>query len=812
MHDTHLVESLQIDIAFDRLPGGPRDNEEAQACLANFMRGTALSIVDTVFDAALPMDEVWRIDRLDIDLGRIAVDDGQDWREQWARTLRTRLLRRLDELRDAPINAAGDGDDRHPMHRRQSQLETLLFFLRHGRMPWYAGGRRAGDPRELARDVLRHRPRELAAALRHDAGRPGLLRRLAAQFDDDWLEELVHALLPTEPTAVARLLDVVRRARRPGRADDTASTTRLWEAVLEQAFSEGSAMQRPDVAVIRLQLQIALQSDAGFPTRGGPLLADAPAWRRLLQDDRAWLKETLQRVGRSQALERRLARTLSAELLPELASLWLPAAQTAAMSAWIRVAATHASAAGRPDGAIGRDLWEAALSHWLSGGAEAGFDPRRFARKAARRPPTPRCAPDTPVAAPPLADPLCAGPAWWALLRADPQTMRRAVRQHVRRGEAACRQLAREWSQDMLLEAVCLQVPQSRQLVVAAISSPPLDNATREIRWASTLQFVHARGSAGRLDERAYMIRLARDTAHAEGRSLTQLVARWKDAALSTEAAPAWLDRIAEAEVARIPDRPRPLPVERTTASPAPAVPASAHDEIAPPPHEPMPGQPSGVPGARSFAGRVVAALAALAGTLGRQVARVFTPGVQRRAGALRVSDVADGAAPMGVANAGLVLIGPYLPRLFDALGLLSDGKFVDAPAGERAVHLMQYAADGLREAAPESELVLNKVLCGLDPADVVGRRRSLSSAECALVDGLLGAVIEHWSILGRTTVAGLRETFLQRQGRLERRPDGGWTLTVEPGSFDVLVDRLPWGYAMQKHSWMREVLHVDWR
>ena len=91
MHDTHLVESLSIDIDFAHLPSGPRDSEDAQACLATFMRGTALEIVDAVFDAALPTQDVWRLDRLDLDLGRIVVEDGQDWRTPWAHALRARL-------------------------------------------------------------------------------------------------------------------------------------------------------------------------------------------------------------------------------------------------------------------------------------------------------------------------------------------------------------------------------------------------------------------------------------------------------------------------------------------------------------------------------------------------------------------------------------------------------------------------------------------------------------------------------------------------------------------------------------------------
>lgn len=75
----------------------------------------------------------------------------------------------------------------------------------------------------------------------------------------------------------------------------------------------------------------------------------------------------------------------------------------------------------------------------------------------------------------------------------------------------------------------------------------------------------------------------------------------------------------------------------------------------------------------------------------------------------------------------------------------------------------------------------------------------------------MLQAVISHWNALGGTSVQGLRETFLQREGRLQRDEDA-WRLRVAPRPFDMLLDRLPWGYATLKLPWMKEVLHVDWR
>ena len=75
----------------------------------------------------------------------------------------------------------------------------------------------------------------------------------------------------------------------------------------------------------------------------------------------------------------------------------------------------------------------------------------------------------------------------------------------------------------------------------------------------------------------------------------------------------------------------------------------------------------------------------------------------------------------------------------------------------------------------------------------------------------VLAAILTHWRALGRTSVAGLRESFLQREGRLGRQ-DAGWQLKVAARPFDMLLDRLPWAYKTLKFAWMEDVVHVDWR
>lgn len=177
---------------------------------------------------------------------------------------------------------------------------------------------------------------------------------------------------------------------------------------------------------------------------------------------------------------------------------------------------------------------------------------------------------------------------------------------------------------------------------------------------------------------------------------------------------------------------------------------------------------------------------------------------------AAEASDTAPSNEQIAVGNAGLVLVSPYLPRLFSMLGLVDDRAFVGPEAAARAALLLQALATG-HAAAPESELALNKLLCGLPLDSPLPRLIDLSDAERDAIDGLIGAVIQHWRILGTTSIDGLRGSFLRRAGVLERR-DEAWQLSVEPGPFDMLIDQLPWGYATVRHPWMERVIHVDWR
>lgn len=168
---------------------------------------------------------------------------------------------------------------------------------------------------------------------------------------------------------------------------------------------------------------------------------------------------------------------------------------------------------------------------------------------------------------------------------------------------------------------------------------------------------------------------------------------------------------------------------------------------------------------------------------------------------------------PVGAAyyiqNAGTVLIHPFLPTYFRNLGLAGEQEFAGEASLHKAIHLIQYLAT--RETGlPEYELLLPKFLCGL-PFDIpIERNIEVTEEEKEEGENLLRAAIRHWGALGDSSPDALREGFLQRDGKLEKR-ESGWYLMVEQRTLDILLGKLPWNLGILRLPWMKDLLKVEW-
>jgi hypothetical protein len=160
------------------------------------------------------------------------------------------------------------------------------------------------------------------------------------------------------------------------------------------------------------------------------------------------------------------------------------------------------------------------------------------------------------------------------------------------------------------------------------------------------------------------------------------------------------------------------------------------------------------------------------------------------------------------VENAGLVLVHPFLPQFFSALGIAEETRLLQP---DRALSLLHCLATG-QTVAPEYELVLPKILCDVPLGTPVESQVELTVAEQEESIALLEALLRHWGALRNSSPDGLRGAFLLRPGKVSLQDDGDWYLQIESRTHDILLDQLPWGLSMITLPWMGKMLRVAWK
>lgn len=202
-----------------------------------------------------------------------------------------------------------------------------------------------------------------------------------------------------------------------------------------------------------------------------------------------------------------------------------------------------------------------------------------------------------------------------------------------------------------------------------------------------------------------------------------------------------------------------------------------------------------------------------------------------------------DATEPLWAAHAGLVIVWPFLPGLFEACGLVemvrlkadptseaslkadptsevslkaapaseekAQRRFVDDAARQRAVLLTAHLADG-QESWGEHELLVEKLVCGHAADAPLPTAVTLTDRERGEAKAMLGAVLTYWTSLKSTSIDGLRQAFLRRAGAATG-VEAGWKLEIARAGHDLLLDTLPWGIGLVVLPWMEQPLHVEW-
>lgn len=163
------------------------------------------------------------------------------------------------------------------------------------------------------------------------------------------------------------------------------------------------------------------------------------------------------------------------------------------------------------------------------------------------------------------------------------------------------------------------------------------------------------------------------------------------------------------------------------------------------------------------------------------------------------------------IKNAGLIILHPFLKPLFEQLDLCDvSGNWTTKVNQHKAILLTQFLVYGL-EKVQESDLLLNKILCGFPMKAIVNVKLKISKKEKEKCNNLLEAVKEHWKVMNDSSVEALQQTFLQREAKVELVSDNEYEVWVEEKGYDILLEQLPWGIGMIQTPWMENYLSCHW-
>ena len=161
------------------------------------------------------------------------------------------------------------------------------------------------------------------------------------------------------------------------------------------------------------------------------------------------------------------------------------------------------------------------------------------------------------------------------------------------------------------------------------------------------------------------------------------------------------------------------------------------------------------------------------------------------------------------IQNAGQILFHPFLKFFFQRFDWLNEHDLLLPEHKMKAVQALHYSVTGTTDFF-EADMILEKFLCGIPFEEPVLSESLLSGKIKREATFMVKEVIRNWPELKSTSPAGLRELFIQRDGKLFKS-DSGYQLIVERKTQDILLEKLSWNISIIKMPWQKELLFVEW-
>ncbi|GLH76290.1 hypothetical protein SSBR45G_11980 [Bradyrhizobium sp. SSBR45G] len=223
--------------------------ERLSTAVSDAVRQAVTPLLERMFDELTPQAELIRIDRLELDLGRLEL-------ATLARELPARIAAQLPAAlrQSAALAGRSDVGSTGPAQGARAKpaadaaaLLVINHFAASGTLPWWCDGRERELLDRAAGDALQRSPASLGHSLRGLISNPTAMNRLVGHLTDATLERIIAALAPDRAADLRALAMLLQNVS----IDDlTPRQTRLaiWRGQLQAALA-GSPADAVETAI-----------------------------------------------------------------------------------------------------------------------------------------------------------------------------------------------------------------------------------------------------------------------------------------------------------------------------------------------------------------------------------------------------------------------------------------------------------------------------------------------------------------------------------------------------------------------------------
>ena len=164
---------------------------------------------------------------------------------------------------------------------------------------------------------------------------------------------------------------------------------------------------------------------------------------------------------------------------------------------------------------------------------------------------------------------------------------------------------------------------------------------------------------------------------------------------------------------------------------------------------------------------------------------------------------------PVPLPNCGVIFLHFYLTQFFEQQGLLLNKEFKNSNSKIKAIQLLLYLATSQVDFKEDFELSFFKILVEIPNDESITFSKPLNQKEISDCRVVLQSLIEHWSVLKKTSIETLQIQFLQRKG-LVMFEDESIKVHLEQSGLDILLTYFPFDYSLVKFDWLKKLLRTS--